>query len=247
MSKFKIIDFLNGDARSYQTLYEVAEELLKQKIENGNAIFSRAVYYKDIPILSLGSESLVPSCDSLIQLGERKIAEIEREKALEKKETAKELIFDMDGTIADLYGVFNWLPMLREEDCTPYLEACPLYDMESLKQILLVLKDKGYIIKVVTWGSLDSSEAFLKDTAEAKKAWLEEYQFPYDTFDCIPYGTEKADFSDTRNLSILVDDNQQVRNSFMKAEIDAIEKRVIDASKNIMEALINLIVEESEK
>ena len=27
--------------------------------------------------------------------------------------------FDMDGTIANLYGVENWLPMLRAYDPTP--------------------------------------------------------------------------------------------------------------------------------
>ena len=31
----------------------------------------------------------------------------------------KTLVFDMDGTIADLYGVEGWLEMLRAEDETP--------------------------------------------------------------------------------------------------------------------------------
>ena len=34
--------------------------------------------------------------------------------------------FDMDGTIADLYGVENWLDYLIAEDTTPYTEAEPL-------------------------------------------------------------------------------------------------------------------------
>ena len=33
--------------------------------------------------------------------------------------------FDMDGTIADLYGVKNWLPYLEAEDTTPYAIAKP--------------------------------------------------------------------------------------------------------------------------
>ena len=35
----------------------------------------------------------------------------------------KMICFDMDGTIADLYAVDNWLAKLRAEDETPYQEA----------------------------------------------------------------------------------------------------------------------------
>ena len=33
---------------------------------------------------------------------------------------------DMDGTIADLYAVENWLPMLQAHNPTPYEQAKPL-------------------------------------------------------------------------------------------------------------------------
>ena len=35
----------------------------------------------------------------------------------------RKIYFDMDGTIADLYGVDNWLEMLINEDATPYRVA----------------------------------------------------------------------------------------------------------------------------
>ena len=41
----------------------------------------------------------------------------------------KMICFDMDGTIADLYNVPNWLPKLRAEDASPYEDAAPIYDM----------------------------------------------------------------------------------------------------------------------
>ena len=40
--------------------------------------------------------------------------------------------FDMDGTIANLYGVENWLPMLRAYDPTPYANAVPLLRLSRL-------------------------------------------------------------------------------------------------------------------
>ena len=52
----------------------------------------------------------------------------------------KILVFDMDGTIADLYGVENWLSLLRAENPLPYEIAKPLYDMDELEQILIQLK-----------------------------------------------------------------------------------------------------------
>ena len=36
--------------------------------------------------------------------------------------------FDLDGTIADLYGVENWLPMLVAHDETPYIIAKHIVD-----------------------------------------------------------------------------------------------------------------------
>ena len=42
------------------------------------------------------------------------------------KTKIKILVWDMDGTIADLYGVENWLPMLRAYDPTPYRTAKPI-------------------------------------------------------------------------------------------------------------------------
>ena len=44
----------------------------------------------------------------------------------------KAIYFDMDGTIADLYGVPNWLDCLIAEKTKPYREAKPLVDMRNL-------------------------------------------------------------------------------------------------------------------
>ena len=41
------------------------------------------------------------------------------------------ICFDMDGTIADLYGVQNWLEMLQAENPQPYRQAKPLLDIKS--------------------------------------------------------------------------------------------------------------------
>ena len=66
------------------------------------------------------------------------------------KET-KVLVFDMDGTIADLYGVQGWLEDLRNENPRPYEMAKPMYDMEMLGCILEILKVQGWKVVVTSW------------------------------------------------------------------------------------------------
>ena len=71
----------------------------------------------------------------------------------------KVLVFDMDGTIANLYGVDNWLGMLRAFNPTPYAIAEPMYDMDKLVGLLNTLKKNGWRIAVTSWLSKESNPA----------------------------------------------------------------------------------------
>ena len=70
----------------------------------------------------------------------------------------KVIVFDMDGTIADLYSVNGWLEMLRAENPKPYEIAKPMYDMNELVEILNELKKIGYIIAITTWLAMGSTK-----------------------------------------------------------------------------------------
>lgn len=127
----------------------------------------------------------------------------------------KMIVFDMDGTIADLYGVENWLTDLQNENTRPYEQARPLYDMREMKKILEQLKNNGWEIVVTTWLAKDGSKEYNKKTAYTKKEWLAKYDFPYDEIHCVKYGTTKANC--TRNkadFQILIDDNKKVRDGW---------------------------------
>ena len=125
------------------------------------------------------------------------------------------LVFDMDGTIADLYGVENWLEDLRNENIRPYEIASPLYDMEELAEILHRLQKKGWTVAVTTWLSKGGSKAYNKEVAKAKKEWLKKYNFPYDEIHCVKYGTTKANCTRTKaTFQILIDDNKKVRDGW---------------------------------
>ena len=130
----------------------------------------------------------------------------------------KRIMFDMDGTIADLYGVDKWLEKLRAEDPTPYLDANPMWDMQLLADTLVELRARGGEVVVVSWLSLGGTPTYNKATRRAKREWLEGYGFTYDEIHLVQYGTNKAKFRDNECLNILIDDNIEVRQRFERYE-----------------------------
>ena len=147
----------------------------------------------------------------------------------------KTLVFDMDGTIADLYGVDNWLEMLLNEDATPYKIAKPLYDMVALNEVVTALKKRGWYIVITTWLAKGSTKAYDRLVREAKIEWLEEMNFPYDEIHLVKYGTTKANCTRHHGgFQILVDDNEKVRKGWNLGD-------VIDANHNILKELIALL------
>lgn len=150
----------------------------------------------------------------------------------------KVLVFDMDGTIANLYGVENWLVDLRAHNPRPYEVATPIYDMDLLNLLLDVLKEQGWTIAITSWLSMDSTAEYDKAVRKAKREWLERYNFPFDEIHLVKYGTTKANC--TRHLGgyqILVDDNEKVRNGWNLGG-------TINANENIIDKLMELLCQD---
>lgn len=119
--------------------------------------------------------------------------------------------FDMDGTIADLYSVENWLPKLIAEDTSPYAEAKPLCNFSYLARLLHKVQAKGIEIGIITCTSKNGSEEYNKAVAAVKIEWLHTH-LPSVTFDhinVITYDTPKT--SCARDDCILFDDEARHR------------------------------------
>ena len=103
------------------------------------------------------------------------------------------IYFDMDGTIANLYGVKNWLDYLKSEDSTPYAIAKPLVRLASLARVLNNLQKKGYRIGVISWLAKNSSTDYDMEVIEAKKGWLNKHlhSVRFDEINIVKYGTPK--------------------------------------------------------
>ena len=143
----------------------------------------------------------------------------------------KTLVFDMDGTIADFYGVDGWLDCLKASDTKPYDEAKPLYDMAKLAEILNMLKGFGWTIAITSWLAKGASKEFDEAVRQAKREWLAKYNFPYDEIHLVKYGTTKANCTRKNGgYQVLVDDNASVRKGWRLGH-------TIDANENILPQL----------
>ena len=120
----------------------------------------------------------------------------------------KALYFDMDGTIADLYSVNNWLPMLRAENTYPYAHALPIGDLSNIINLCKQLKEHGYIIGVVSWGAKNATPAYNKRVRAAKVRWIKKYFNIVDEMHVVKYGTPKYQVVNIKN-SVLFDDEQK--------------------------------------
>lgn len=135
---------------------------------------------------------------------------------------SKVLAWDMDGTLADLYGVDGWLDKLHDEDATPYKDARPLVNVQELTDVLVALKAAGYVLAVVSWLAGGSSKQYDKEVRQAKRVWLDKY-FPgiFDEVHLVKYGTTKRQVVRRYDEAVLVDDNTKVRKGFRGQTIDA--------------------------
>ena len=124
----------------------------------------------------------------------------------------KAIVFDMDGTLCNFYGVDGWMKSLEKEETRPYDVAEPLYNMETLCSVLNCLKMCGWAVVITSWLSKNGSETFNNQVRESKRNWLAKYNFPYDEIHLVKYGTTKADCTRKKyDYQILVDDNESVR------------------------------------
>ena len=145
----------------------------------------------------------------------------------------KAIYFDMDGTIANFYGVPNWLDYLIASDPTPYKVAKPLVNMNLLARLLNRLQAEGYHIGIVSWLSKCGTDEYNATVTATKENWLNRHlhSVNWNEIVIVPYGTPKqmvVQFAD----GILFDDEEQNRANWIGTAYDV---------ENIIEILKGLI------
>ena len=129
--------------------------------------------------------------------------------------------FDMDGTIANLYGVEGWLAMLEAEDTTPYAEAIPLLRLSALAKRLNNLQKQGYQLAVISWLSKSGSDTYNEAVTAVKLNWLKKHlpSVNWDRITIVPYGTPKQMFCGNE-MDILFDDEAKNRDNWTGRAFD---------------------------
>ena len=146
--------------------------------------------------------------------------------------TNKAIYFDMDGTLANLYAVKDWLPKLQSEDATPYAEAKPLVKLNVLARKLNALQRDGYKLGVVSWLAKNGSYEYNKQVTATKRKWLSTHlkSVSWDELHIVEYGTPKHKVVNNPK-GLLFDDEAKNRNDWTGTAYD--EKEILRILKNV--------------
>ena len=149
----------------------------------------------------------------------------------------KAIYFDMDGTVADLYGEPNWLKDLRNNSPKPYKNAKPRVDMVELEKVCNELISKGYKIGIITWLSKETNKEYDRRVIKAKVKWANKYMPYVSEFKPQKYGIPKQLAVRKCKQMILIDDNAEVRNMWNTPK----QRISIDANEDFLQALKELL------
>ena len=131
--------------------------------------------------------------------------------------------FDMDGTIADLYGVEGWLEMLIAQDETPYAVARPLVNLSALARLMHKAQRMGFEICIVSALAKNSTADYDEKVKTAKLGWLKKHlaSVKFDEIRFVPYTFVKNDVNSGND--ILFDDEERHLSAWTGTAIPACE------------------------
>lgn len=143
----------------------------------------------------------------------------------------KQIWFDMDGTIADLYGVDNWLDYLQASDPYPYIAAKPMLNFSLFARYLNKLQAMGWSIGIISWTSKTGSDLYNGQVAYAKMMWLFEHlhSVQWDSIKIVKYGTNKYEEC---GGGILFDDEEKNRDTWEDTAYEP--SNIIEILKNLL-------------
>lgn len=149
------------------------------------------------------------------------------------------IYFDMDGTIADLYNVRDWLEKLRSSDVQPYEDAEPLVDMDEFTTLCKRAQAMGVVVGVISWLSKGSSLNYAKATKKAKREWLSRHcHVEFDEVHIVPHGRPKQRYVSVSN-AVLVDDSPIVCGQWNKG-------RTLDAKRSDWLQVLSSLLDDME-
>ena len=123
--------------------------------------------------------------------------------------------FDMDGTVADLYGVTDWLTDILNAETRPYEVAKGIGNLALIARLLNKVKASGHEIGIISWTAKNGTAEYNKAVETAKRAWLARHlpSVEWNEIKVVEYGTNKYM---TCGGGILFDDEEPNRQTWGK-------------------------------
>lgn len=139
--------------------------------------------------------------------------------------------FDMDGTIADLYGVEGWLPMIQAKDETPYAIAKGIVNLAQLAKLMNKVQKNGYEICIVSALAKESNSEYDERVMKAKREWLKKHlkSVQFDEIRFVPYWYTKNNVN--TGADVLFDDEERHLTAWTGKAVNA--KQMIETLKTM--------------
>ena len=121
--------------------------------------------------------------------------------------------FDMDGTIADLYGVDDWLSAIIARDTRPYEIARGIGNLALIARLLNKAQKNGHKVGIISWTAKNAPAEYNARVAIAKREWLARHlaSVKWDEIKVVEYGTNKRTAC---GAGILFDDEKPNRDTW---------------------------------
>ena len=130
--------------------------------------------------------------------------------------------FDMDGTIADLYAVIDWLADILARNTRPYENARGIGNLALIARYLNKVQENGHEIGIISWTAKGGDDDYNAAVAAAKRAWLAKHlkSVKWNEIKVVAYGTDKKAAT---GGGILFDDEKPNRDNWGKGAYEPCE------------------------
>lgn len=145
------------------------------------------------------------------------------------------IYFDMDGTIADLYGVKDWLSKLESYDSSPYREAATMNKLDEVCELCSKLQAQfQFRIGVISWLADNASHEYKIEVRRIKKEWLSKnFMCRIGELHIVQYGCRKDYVAEDKN-GIIFDDSESVRKKWRGISVNPNETDIVTFLQNLL-------------
>jgi len=154
----------------------------------------------------------------------------------------KKIVFDLDGTLYDLYGVPDWEKKLREEKENIFLEGKSFLNKDFYEIIEELLKN-GFSFDVATWLPMFATKQYEEKCRKEKERWVKENLKFVKNIYIDAYGVPKQKMvKEKSSLMILIDDNLEVCKDWATKK----QRQYKNVKDNLIEILEEILWEHME-